>query len=320
VTSTPGDNDPPPQHFLSSLPLIDALATAAEEAVAANELDMAASFALQLSRIVHKFHWMKYAVAFDDLAVEAVEALPESERIHLHEFRLVVFRQNALDHLLLGDLDIASERFIVALSLLDESIEESYRAALQWDASLLEKWRRDFTAALGLAFRALDYYDRCEHPNERQRFHLHIADLLLDILSNASHMSAFEPTSENYEYLDLARAHLIESQPAINTWYAPEIEIAFILTYARFSRLDNRGEDRLSLLEYAMQQASNIKSTVALGQVLTAIGDELLAETDFEAASQRYREAIKVLSSSPAPGLALMPKRNLRWLEEFLNS
>ena len=104
------------------------------------------------------------------------------------------------------------------------------------------------------------------------------------------------------------------------TGFASEIEITYALESARLSRLEDRPGDRIGLIELAMQQAVDLHSKLGIGQALTAMGDELLATGDFEHARIHYRKAIEVFNGSLAPGLALMPRRKLRRLEEFVTA
>ncbi len=115
---TPSQDDEYAPELFPSLPIIDGLVSAIEGAAATNHLILAAHLAFQLSRLLHKFHWIPYAIHFDDLATDVLEALPSSDPQPLREFRLMVYRQAALDHLFLGHLDMAAERFAVAVSLL----------------------------------------------------------------------------------------------------------------------------------------------------------------------------------------------------------
>lgn len=319
MASSQDDDDYAPR-FFSSLPLIDALVSAIEGAIATHDFVMVACLALQLSHLLHKFHWFPYAIHFDDLAIDALEALPTSEISSHRELRLTVYRQAALDHLLLGHLDDAAERFVVALGLLTDEISPEFRAALEWDASVLAQWRNEPIAGLDLAVRALDYYRSHDHPNELCRLRLHIADLAMDILTKDSPQGLCEPSLQTQAYLDLAIEHLAAAHPAPGSGFAIEIEITYDLAAARLSRLQDLPEDRFTVIQGVVRQAKAMRLKPALGQALIALADELSATGDFDEARKRYREAVDVLKGSLAPGLALIPARKLRRLEEFLDT
>lgn len=315
--ATAHDDDYAPE-FFSSLPIIDGLVSAIEAAVNGGDSMLAAYLAFQLSRLLLKFHWIPYAIHFDDLATDVLEALPPSDLQPLREFRLMVYRQAALDHLLLGHLTVAAERFAMALGLLTDEMSPDVRASLQWDSSVLEQWRNNPAAGLKLALGALEYYRSCDQPNEVCRLYLHIADLMMDVLTKDSPQGLCDPTLQNQAYLNRVRAQLAAALPAPGTGFASEIEITYALVSVRLSRLEDRPGDRIGLIELAMKQAAGLHSKLGIAQALTAMGDELLAEGDFEKARQHYREAIEVFNDSLAPGLALMPRRRLSRLEEFL--
>lgn len=311
------DDDYAPGYY-SSMLIIDALLSAIAGAMAIGDSVWVASLAYQLSLLLNKLCWIPSAIPLDDLAIDGLESLPRSDPFLHRDLRLMVYRQAGLDHLLLGHLYAAAERFNVAMGLLNYETSAEFRAALEWDASVLAQWRNDPVEGLKLALSALEYYRSCNQPNELYRLRLHIADLAMDVLTKDSPQGLIKPTLQTPAYLDIVKAQLAEVHPDPGTGFALEIGIIRDLVSARLSRLEDRREDRFALLQRVKDLADALRLKHAEGQVLTALGDELLAIGDFEKARQRYREAIDLLEDSYAPGLALMPRRRLSRLEEFL--
>jgi hypothetical protein len=181
-------------------------------------------------------------------------------------------------------------------------------AAVEWIATLLDRWRGDSWPALGRSLATLEAYGGAGPSKSQGRIQTVVADIALDLAETLPRDSTI---SARDEFLVLAAKHADNAIQLASAF--GDVAGAGIarLAHIRFSRLAGRNQDRRQAIAAVEATARRLDDRPLLGQTLAAMGDELLDLGYPGAAGDCFRDAITTLCGSRSPALAVWPRRAL---------
>lgn len=223
-------------------------------------------------------------------------------------FELDVLEQLAEFEFLLAHYDRSASLLESAARLVPAVPEQRAEAAgIEWVRAQLYRWRGEKELALRHAMAAADVYVEVGSPTTSGRIQTVVADIALDLAETfpaGAHIggarSAFVTLAGPYVERALSLAH--ESQDV-------EGEGMALLAHARYSRARGLNEDRLPAIEGVARTARRLADVALLAQAHTALGYELAARRESEAALACYRRALDTLEGSDVSALGVWAHR-----------
>lgn len=179
-----------------------------------------------------------------------------------------------------------------------------------WFQSQLYRWRGMPEGALLHAAAAARIYTEHGSPASAARSQLVWAHIALDIAARAPH------EGERRFLATVALPHIELAQGLVREAGDPIGECLCTLIRTRMSRLAGQHEDRISAVEQVVRRGRLLDDEAVLAQAFTALGDELAAQGDLEAAVHRYRDVRMLLDGSEVPALEVWARRAIHHLEE----
>jgi tetratricopeptide (TPR) repeat protein len=304
----------PPATAVAGDPIADAaLNDALEDALEQGDLINTSRLAFELSVRFHRIECYSVAISYSDLALEAwrefFDTRPIGDLAPVRFTELRMLNASATQLLNRGQFDAAAERIQEARRLATFLPGVSLIASTEWNAALMERWRRDFPKALEHALRAWSVYRRHSDPMSVARLSQFVVEVALDCVSLFAARGAEQQAAV---YLRLAHAYLEYGRPPLNERNAEIVDGKFRMVYSIYSRLMGKNEDRVRLLESVAQFARSLDDSILEGQVYNTLGDEFSSQHRIEEALTCYRRAFHLLLSSHAPSLAVWPLRALK--------
>jgi len=176
-------------------------------------------------------------------------------------------------------------------------------ATAEWFQSQLYRWRELPEQAILPATTAGTLYTELGSPISAARSQLIIAEITLDIAEKES-----DATRRHDLAMD-AQPHIaLASRLAGDA--GDQIGAGIIsLADARLSRLIGKDQDRIALIEQIANVGQRLGDEAVLAQAFTALGTELAAQGNTEAALQRYRDVRHILDGSDVPALGIWALR-----------
>lgn len=298
--------DPPVSEAIASRDL------AIEAAIEREDWYPTAALAMDQVYPHHELQCFDSARHYAELALEAC-SMTDLRATGLRKIELDALDMSALEHFYLGNFEQAAAYIASASHVAHLGTHEpKVLAGIEWTAALIDRVRGEAFAALHHALNSLELYTPLDSPLNVARLRVVIADIALDIATSFTP----EHGDTHNDFIGLAATHLAKSmKPNAMPGDAAGRALAN-LTYVRLSRLSNANDDRLTLLETLARRASTLEDLPLVGQVQTALGDELAYLGNMHAAIQHYGRAIESLNRSDAPVLAIWPKRALLRYQE----
>lgn len=273
--------------------------------------DLSVCAALAYLRAAASLELQRYdeSAEYYSLALEALRALsPEHSRENA-DLELEILTQMGYHDFAAADFVQCERRVEAARRLLPTAAASPLQgAAVEWIATLLDRWRGDSWPALGRALATLEAYAAAGPSKSLGRIQTVVADIALDL---AETLPQDPLISARAEFLTLAARHADNAiQLADACGDTPGAGIAR-LAHIRWSRLASRNEDRRKAIAAVEATARRLDDRPLLGQALTAMAGELLDRDLPDAAGACFRDAITTLSASRAPALAVWARRAL---------
>jgi tetratricopeptide (TPR) repeat protein len=181
-------------------------------------------------------------------------------------------------------------------------------AAIEWMAALLDRWRGDLSGALHHAMAASEVYAGSGGLALNARIQSVVADIALDL---ARSFATDGPHHARDAFIELAGPYAKRAvQLAAKAQSASDQGLS-LLTRARYRRTRGGNAEGIPTIEAVAHMANQLGDVPLLGQAHTALGDELAARGEAEAALNCYRTALDVLARSDASAMAVWPRRAL---------
>jgi tetratricopeptide (TPR) repeat protein len=181
-------------------------------------------------------------------------------------------------------------------------------AAIEWMAALLDRWRGELPGALQHAMTASEVYAGSGALALDARIQSVVADIALDL---AESFPAEGPHHARDAFVELAGPYAKRAvQLAREAQSAAGVGLG-LLTRARYRRARGRHTEGIPTIAAVAHQAHQLGDVPLLGQAHTALGHELAARGETEAALNCYRTALDVLARSDASAMAVWPRRAL---------
>lgn len=215
-------------------------------------------------------------------------------------------------------------RFSQSLRYLDEGYtlraqwpvtKPSLAASLSWLDAQLARFRGNSAQAVEMALPAAALLLEVGQMLNAGRAHVFVAECAIDLAQSSS-------IDDPQLALDLARDAAQHADAlARQTHDVAGKELARLATIqtASVQRAivsSNDGDARLPELERMLTAVSKLNDVALIGRVETAIGDELCAQGNVEAARAQYTKAWQRFEEHDLGGLAFWPRRALRHIDE----
>ena len=181
-------------------------------------------------------------------------------------------------------------------------------AAIEWMAALLDRWRGDLSGALRHAMAASEVYAGSGALSLDARIQSVVADIALDL---AESFPTDGPHHARDAFVELASPYAKRAVQLAREAQSAADEGLSLLTRARYRRARGRNTEGIPTIEAVAHQADQLGDVPLLGQAHTALGNELAARGETEAALNCYRTALDVLARSDASAMAVWPRRAL---------
>ncbi len=189
------------------------------------------------------------------------------------------------------------------------------RADIEWMLALLERWRQRPYEALRHAQLALAEYRRgVGGINELARIELVVADIELDVAANLPFST---PVHGELTLLPHTDRHVADAFAHARVSGDRAAETMALLALARYDRMVHPGEDRTTTLDHALRFATDLHDPSVLGQVYSAMGDEMAGRGLFSQAVGLYRTALDQFATQEMVTLAQWARLGLRRAEEM---
>jgi len=257
---------------------------------------------------------LRFADATDDLRTGYALLLEEAVAGRPLEptFALDLRVQLAGSEFFLAHYDLAQEQLGEILPLLTYVPARSPEAAtVDWLHAHLLRAAGLPEHALPHALTAADIYTELGTPASAARIQTLVAETRLDLAERLPPGTAHERAVVHaWPHVQLALGLAKEAGDPQGLGLAR-------LTRARYGRLRGANENRLERIERVVRLGRQLDDEAIIAQAFTALGDELRAHGETEAAIYRYRDALGVLDGSDVPAVGRGAQRELLLAEEF---
>jgi hypothetical protein len=179
-----------------------------------------------------------------------------------------------------------------------------------WFQALIYRWRGMPNTALTRASTAARIYTALGSPISTARSQVLVEDITLDLAARARH------ENERRLQATLAGPHLEAAYQLAAQAGDPYGECLCALADTRLSRLSGLHADRVAAIERVAQTGQRLGDEAILAQAFTALGDELMAQGQLEAAAHRYDDVRQLLDGSDVPALGVWARRAAHRLTE----
>jgi tetratricopeptide (TPR) repeat protein len=176
-------------------------------------------------------------------------------------------------------------------------------ATAEWFQSQLYRWRELPEQAILPATTAGTLYTELGSPISAARSQLIIAEITLDIAEKESDATRRHDLAMDAQpHIALASHLACDAGDQIGAGITCQAD-------ARLSRLIGKDQDRIALIEQVANVGQRLGDEAVLAQAFTALGTELAAQGNTEAALQRYRDVRHILDGSDVPALGIWALR-----------
>jgi tetratricopeptide (TPR) repeat protein len=183
--------------------------------------------------------------------------------------------------------------------------EERERATIAWVEANLFRLRGSPELALRPALAAAEVFTKDGPANSAARIQILAAEVSLDLASTLSE------GSDRNALIGLARPHISKALQLVDGTNDVPAEILARLAEVRSLRLEGADVPRLVMLETQLPAVRSLGDNALLGQVYTAMGDEVASQGELEAARSCYRQALQVLDRTELQSLGTWARRAL---------
>jgi hypothetical protein len=183
--------------------------------------------------------------------------------------------------------------------------ERRERATIAWVEANLFRWRGAPELGLRQALAAAEFYTESGPANSAARIQVVASDIALDLAAT------FPTGSDRDAMLRLAQPHIAQALQLAEGVGDEAGTVLARLAEVRCLRLSGFDVDRLGTIERLAEVARRRGDVALLGQAFTALGDELAARRELEAAHTQYWEALEILDGSDVRALGVWAWRAL---------
>jgi tetratricopeptide (TPR) repeat protein len=252
---------------------------------------------------------------FYGIALEALRILGADGGNRDSAFELEILVGLSGFEFLLGLYDMASGHLDDARRLVTAAPESRLlSAAIEWTTALILRWRGESDKALRLAMAASDAYAALNVPGAHARVQTVVADIALDL---ADAMALKHLPDASSAFIQMAGPYVTRALEIAHEANDVTDEAMALLTRVRYSRLARRHTPRVPVIKDVTETARKLGDIPLLGQAYTAMGHELQARGDIDAAIEMYQRALDVLKASDAVAMSVWPQRAKLLAEEM---
>lgn len=212
----------------------------------------------------------------------------------------------------LGRSEAVEDHLSRARSLIPFTSESVLAAAnIEWIQAHLFRLTGQPERALRHALASADVYARYGGSASIVRIQTLVADVTLD-LANAMPFGIDRRALSN-----LALSHQRIATQLANDSSDEAGQGLALLSYARYSQMVAKNEDRIATIERVARMAQHLNDDGLLAQSFTTLGNEFAASGNQQAATALYRQVLQLLDGSDMPVLAVFANRALLQAQEM---
>jgi tetratricopeptide (TPR) repeat protein len=206
-------------------------------------------------------------------------------------------------------VDLARSLLTPAMKGRSRSTQElKQRALIEWLTALHDRWRGEPWSALGRALSASQLFGLLDEPWNASRIQNLVAEAALDLLQHD--LDGALPTDRG-PFLTLAGANIDRALALARVADDPSAKGLATLTRVRYLRIRGDSTDHVPTIEAVIRTAEGLGDPVLLTQAHTALGFEVAAQGDRQAALEHHRRALKVLEGTNVKAFGVFAQREL---------
>ncbi len=244
---------------------------------------------------------------FYSIALEALRILGADGGNSDSAFELEILVGLSGFEFLLGMYDAASEHLDEARRLATAAPESRLlSAAIEWTTALILRWRGESDKALRLAMAASDAYAALDVSGAHARVQSVVADIALDL---ADAMALKHLPDASGAFIQMAGPYAARAVTSARKERDVTDEAMALLTQVRYFRMSRYRAPRVPVIKRVTDTARQLGDIPLLGQAYTAMGYELEARGEIDAAIEMYQRALDVLKASDAVAMSVWPQR-----------